>query len=74
MSILPVFLLGVIVLTVLLLCVLGMAIGVMAGRKPIKHCGSTIGPNGEVLECSLCGNRSRCPNQTSKNTPPPGSP
>lgn len=69
MHVFPLFLFVVIVLAVLLLCVLGMAIGVMAGRKPIKHCGSTIGANGEVVECSLCGNRSTCPNQRGKRAP-----
>ena len=58
MSIVPLLLLGSIVLAVLLLCVIGMAVGVMAGRKPIKHCGSSVGPNGETISCPTCGNRS----------------
>jgi hypothetical protein len=46
-----------IVLAVLLLCVLGMSIGVIFGRKPIKHCGgASIGHKGEVIDCPLCSN------------------
>ena len=52
-----------IVLGVLLLCVAGMAIGVMFGRKPIKHCGGAINDRGEREPCSLCGNRDACPNK-----------
>lgn len=47
-----------VVLGVLLLCVLGMSIGVMMGRKPIKHCGASIDANGNRTECALCGNTS----------------
>ena len=51
---------GLIVLGVLLLCVAGMAIGVMFGRKPIKHCGGAINEHGEREACSLCGNHGQC--------------
>ena len=54
---------SLIVLGVLLLCVAGMAIGVIFGRKPIKHCGGAINDRGEREPCSLCGNRDRCPNK-----------
>lgn len=45
-----------IVLGVLFLCVLGMSVGVIMGRKPIKHCGAAIDANGNRTECALCGN------------------
>lgn len=54
MSFLPLLL---IVLFVLGLCVAGMAIGVMNGRKPIKHCGgAALDANGNRSKCALCGN------------------
>lgn len=56
---------------VLLLCVLGMSIGVIMGRKPIKHCGAAIDANGNKTECALCGNTS-CKNKKSpENDQPP---
>ncbi len=46
-----------VVLAVLLLCVLGMAIGVVFGRKPIRHCGgSSLVYKGEKIDCPLCSN------------------
>ena len=41
---------------VILIGVLAMVFGVMKSGKPIQHCGgASIGPNGEKLDCSLCG-------------------
>ncbi len=55
-----------IIFAVLALCVVGMAIGLVFGRPPIKHCGgAAIGPDGKRGTCSLCGNTS-CPNQGKK--------
>jgi len=52
-----------IVAGILLLCVLGMAVGVMAGRKPIQHCGNaTVDKDGNRTECALCGN-TQCKNK-----------
>jgi hypothetical protein len=60
MSVLFLFL---VVTAVLLLCVTGMAVGVMAGRKPIQHCGNaTVDENGNKVECALCGN-TECKNK-----------
>jgi hypothetical protein len=60
--------LALVALGVIGVCVAGMAIGVMNGRTPIKHCGSaSIGPDGKRTECALCGNKT-CKNN-SKNTP-----
>lgn len=56
----------IIVLGVLLLCVLGMSVGVIMGRKPIKHCGAVVDANGNKTECSLCGNMSCKKNKQSK--------
>jgi len=47
---------------VLLVCVVAMAVGVLAGRKPIKHCGSAVDADGNKIECSVCGNMS-CKNK-----------
>ncbi len=58
----PFFILGIIVLGVLLLCVLGMSVGVLSGRKPIKHCGAVVDADGNTVECSLCGN-TQCKNK-----------
>ena len=52
-----------VVLGVLLLCVAGMAVGVMKGRKPIQHCGNaTVDKDGNRVDCALCGKKS-CPNK-----------
>jgi hypothetical protein len=52
-----------IILSVLLLCVGVMAVGVMNGRKPIQHCGSSaLKYKGKVVDCPLCSN-TECPNQ-----------
>ena len=41
---------------VVLLGVLAMVFGVMKSGKPIQHCGgAAIGPNGEKIQCKLCG-------------------
>ncbi|MCC5847825.1 MAG: ApbE family protein [Verrucomicrobia bacterium] len=58
----PFLFLGLIVLAVLLLCVLGMSVGVLSGRKPIKHCGAVVDASGNKVECSICGNTS-CKNK-----------
>ena len=59
----PILFLFFIVAGVLLLCVAGMAVGVMAGRKPIQHCGNaTVDENGNKVECALCGN-TECKNK-----------
>ena len=50
------------VLITLLICVGAMAIGVMFGRKPIKHCGGAQMADGKTVSCALCGN-SGCPNK-----------
>ena len=53
---------ALIILAVLLLCVLGMAIGVLFGRKPIQHCGnSSLVYKGEKIDCPVCAN-TRCKN------------
>ena len=55
-----------IVAAVLLFCVFGMSVGVMAGRKPIQHCGNaTVDENGNKRECALCGN-TECKNNPQK--------
>lgn len=55
--------LTLIVLAVLGLCVTGMAVGVMNGRKPIRHCGgASLDADGNRGECALCGNTS-CKNR-----------
>jgi len=55
--------LTLIVLGVLLICVGGMSVGVLAGRKPIKHCGgAATDAQGNPVECALCGNTS-CKNK-----------
>lgn len=51
----PIFLF-LIVLGVLLVCVVAMAVGVIMGRNPIKHCGSVVDANGNTVSCSVCGN------------------
>ena len=45
----------------ILVAMLGMAVGVFAGRKPIS--GSCGGLNGE-RGCELCSNRDTCPRRT----------
>ena len=51
-----IFLLGGVTFAVILMGVLAMVFGVMKSGKPIQHCGgASIGPNGEKLDCSLCG-------------------
>ena len=57
-------------LGVLLLCVGGMAIGVMFGRKPIKHCGGAINERGEREACTLCGAKGTCKRED-KQAPQP---
>ncbi len=58
-----VLLLGLIVLGVLLLCVTGMSVGVLNGRKPIQHCGnSSLQYKGQQIDCPICANKT-CPNQ-----------
>ena len=57
------FLLFLVVAGILCLCVAGMSIGVMAGRKPIQHCGNgRVDENGKRVECALCGNK-ECKNK-----------
>ncbi|MDF3129373.1 ApbE family protein [Kiritimatiellaeota bacterium B1221] len=52
-----------IVLAVLLICVLGMSVGVLNGRKPIQHCGSSSRQyKGQEIDCPLCSNK-KCPNE-----------
>ncbi|MGA0334394.1 MAG: ApbE family protein [Kiritimatiellia bacterium] len=52
-----------VILGVLLLCVVGMSIGVLNGRKPIQHCGSSsLKYKGQSIDCPLCSNK-ECPNQ-----------
>ena len=59
----PFLVLFLIVSAVLLLCVGGIAVGVISGRKPIQHCGnSTVDANGNRSECALCGNK-QCKNK-----------
>ncbi len=55
-------LLGLVFLGVLLLCVGLMAIGVLAGRKPLRSCGEgAMKYKGEVMDCPACA-KSACPN------------
>jgi len=57
------FLPFVIILAVLLLCVAGMSVGVLNGRKPIQHCASSSRNfKGQPIDCPLCSNK-ECPNQ-----------
>jgi hypothetical protein len=59
----PILLLFLVVAGILLLCVVGMSVGVMAGRKPIQHCGNgTVDKDGRPVECALCGN-TECKNK-----------
>lgn len=52
-----------IVLAVLLICVGGMSVGVLTGRKPIQHCGSSsLKYKGQKIDCPLCSNK-ECPNE-----------
>lgn len=53
----PFFILILIVLGVLLLCVIGMAVGVLNGRTPIRHCGAVVDAQGNKVECAICGNK-----------------
>ncbi|MDA8483039.1 (Na+)-NQR maturation NqrM [Pseudomonas resinovorans] len=51
----------VLVFVIMLLVVLGMAIGVMMGRKPIAGSCGGIANLGIEKECSICGgNREKC--------------
>ena len=55
-------LVGLIFFAVLLLCVAGMALGVLNRRKPIQHCGgASLKIRGEVIDCPACA-KSACPN------------
>ena len=46
---------------VMLLCVAGMAVGVMAGRQPIAGSCGGIGATGVESSCTLCGgNPNKC--------------
>lgn len=46
---------------VMLLCVAGMAVGVMAGRKPIAGSCGGMGATGVESTCTLCGgNPNKC--------------
>jgi len=49
-------------LVVMLICVLGMSIGVLFNRKPIQHCGSSsLMFKGERIDCPLCqGDDEQC--------------
>jgi hypothetical protein len=54
---------------VLLLVVLGMAIGVIAGRKPLAGSCGGIANLGIEKECSICGgDRQKCEEVNSDNT------
>lgn len=56
--------LSLIVMAVIGICVTGMAVGVMNGRKPIRHCGGAAADaDGKPGKCALCGNTS-CKNKT----------
>jgi hypothetical protein len=58
-----------VVLFVFTICVAGMAIGVMNGRKPIKHCGgAALDANGNRTSCALCGNGT-CKNNPENTNP-----
>ena len=53
---------------VMLLCVAGMAVGVMAGRRPIAGSCGGIGASGIEQSCTLCGgNPDKC--EDSKQEP-----
>lgn len=53
---------------VMLLCVAAMAVGVMAGRKPIAGSCGGIGASGIEQSCTLCGgNPEKC--EKSKQEP-----
>ena len=53
---------------VMLLCVAAMAVGVMAGRKPIAGSCGGIGASGIEQSCTLCGgNPDKC--EESKQEP-----
>lgn len=46
---------------VMLLCVAGMAVGVMAGRKPIAGSCGGMGATGVESSCNICGgNPNKC--------------
>lgn len=52
-----------IVLGIVLICVAGMSVGVLNGRKPIQHCGnSSLKYKGQEIDCPVCSNK-ECPNQ-----------
>lgn len=54
---------------VLLLVVLGMAVGVIAGRKPLAGSCGGIANLGIEKECSICGgDRQKCEEVNSENT------
>ena len=62
------FVLTLIVLAVLGLCVTGMAVGVINGRKPIRHCsGAALDADGNPGKCALCGNTT-CERQASPSS------
>ncbi|PRB82198.1 (Na+)-NQR maturation NqrM [Pseudomonas sp. MYb185] len=66
--------LWVVTFSVMLLCVAGMAVGVMAGRKPIAGSCGGIGAMGADASCSLCGgNPNKCEEskQETGSTAPP---
>lgn len=47
--------------SVMLLCVAGMAVGVMAGRKPIAGSCGGMGATGIESSCTICGgNPNKC--------------
>ena len=55
--------------TVMLLCVAAMAVGVMAGRKPIAGSCGGIGAAGIEQSCTLCGGN---PNKCEESRQEPG--
>ncbi len=56
-----------ITLGILLLSVLGMAIGVIFQNKPIQHCGSgALNYHGEKISCPACANADSCTRRKDK--------
>jgi hypothetical protein len=45
------------IVVVLLLCGIGLSIGLILRGKGLQTCGRVIGPDGEYISCPSCGGR-----------------
>lgn len=47
------------IVAVLLLCGLGLSIGLILKGKGLQTCGRVMGPDGEFISCGACGGKRR---------------